>query len=183
MTLPLIFSDLYHIPRLKFPMPDSVKVKPRSAILGQQGEILVAQWLEGQDWSIVAKGWTSRWGELDIVALRDEGRHSYLAFVEVKTRSRGNWDEDGLYAITRTKQTKLWKTAQLFLAKHPQLAEAYCRFDVALVNVRRTLGAQLSPSKASPSPLTAIVLGQPVLMEGNELTLHTYLESAFELGH
>jgi putative endonuclease len=162
-------------------MSDSAKVKPRSAILGQQGELLVTQWLEGQGWSIVAKGWTSRWGELDIVALRDEGRHSCLAFVEVKTRSRGNWDEDGLYAITRTKQTKLWKTAQLFLAKHSHLAEAYCRFDVALVTVRRTLGAQISPSNASPNPLAAIVLGQPVVMDGNELTLHTYLESAFEL--
>jgi putative endonuclease len=156
-------------------MSDSAKAKPRSAILGQQGELLVTQWLEAQGWSIVAKGWTSRWGELDIVALRDEGRQSCLAFVEVKTRSRGNWDEDGLYAITRTKQTKLWKTAQLFLAKHPHLAEAYCRFDVALVTVRR------APSKASPNLLAAIVLGQPVVMAGNELTLHTYLESAFEL--
>ncbi len=158
-------------------MSDSVKIKPRSAILGQQGEMLVAQWLEGQGWSILAKGWTSRWGELDIVALREEGRHNCLAFVEVKTRSRGNWDEDGLCAITQSKQTKLWKTAQLFLAKHPHLAEAYCRFDVALVTVRR------SPSKVSPSSLAAIVLGQPVVMEGNELTLHTYIESAFELSY
>lgn len=157
-------------------MSDSAKIKPRSAILGQQGELLVAQWLQQQGWSILAQGWTSRWGELDIVALRNEGRHSCLAFVEVKTRSRGNWDEDGLYAITRSKQAKLWKTAQLFLAKHPHLGEASCRFDVALVTVRR------SPSKASPIPLTAIVLGQPVVMDGNELTLHTYLESAFELG-
>jgi putative endonuclease len=177
VTLPLIFSDLHHTLHLKFPMSDSVKVKPRSAILGQQGEMLVAQWLEGQGWSIVARGWTSRWGELDIVALRDEGRHNCLAFVEVKTRSRGNWDEDGLCAITQSKQTKLWKTAQLFLAKHPHLAEAYCRFDVALVNVRRL------PSNAPSNPLTAIVLGQPVVMEGNELTLHTYLESAFDLSH
>jgi putative endonuclease len=158
-------------------MPDFAKVKPRSAILGQQGEMLVTQWLEGQGWAILAKGWTSRWGELDIVALRDEGRHRCLAFVEVKTRSQGNWDEDGLYAITRSKQTKLWKTAQLFLAKHPHLAEAYCRFDVALVNVRR------SSSKAPPNPIAAIVLGQPVVMDGNELTLHTYIESAFDLSH
>lgn len=156
-------------------MSDSAKIKPRSAILGQQGELLVAQWLQQQGWSILAQGWTSRWGELDIVALRNEGRHSCLAFVEVKTRSRGNWDEDGLYAITRSKQAKLWKTAQLFLAKHPQLVDAYCRFDVALVTVRR------SPSKGSPSKLSKIVLGQPVVVDGNELTLHTYLESAFEL--
>jgi putative endonuclease len=156
-------------------MPEPSEAKPRSSILGQQGENLVTQWLQQQHWSILARGWTSRWGELDIVALRQEGRYADLAFVEVKTRSQGNWDENGLYAITRSKQAKLWKTAQQFLAQHPHLGEANCRFDVALVNVRR------SPSKASSIPASKIFLGQPIVMEGNELTLHTYLESAFEL--
>jgi putative endonuclease len=156
-------------------MPEPSKVKPRSSILGQQGESLVTQWLQQQHWSILARGWISRWGELDIVALRREGRHANLAFVEVKTRSQGNWDEDGLYAITRSKQAKLWKTAQQFLAQHPHLGEANCRFDVALVNVRR------SPVKAPLIPPPKVLLGQPVVVEGNELTLHTYLESAFEL--
>jgi putative endonuclease len=156
-------------------MPELPKSKSRSSILGQQGESLVAQWLQQQHWSILARGWTSRWGELDVVALRREGRASCLAFVEVKTRSQGNWDEDGLCAITRSKQTKLWKTAQLFLAKHPHLAEVNCRFDVALVNVRR------SPSKTQSETAAKILLGQPVVMDGDELILHTYLESAFEL--
>jgi putative endonuclease len=156
-------------------MPELPKSKSRSSILGQQGESLVAQWLQQQHWSILARGWTSRWGELDVVALGREGRASCLAFVEVKTRSQGNWDEDGLCAITRSKQTKLWKTAQLFLAKHPHLAEVNCRFDVALVNVRR------SPSKTQSASAAIILLGQPVVMDGDELILHTYLESAFEL--
>ena len=158
-------------------MPEPPKPKSRSSILGQQGEHLVAQWLQQQHWSILARGWTSRWGELDVVALRREGRASWLAFVEVKTRSQGNWDEDGLYAITRSKQAKLWKTAQLFLAKHPHLAEVNCRFDVALVNVRR------SSIKTQPTNSAKIFLGQPVAIDENELTLHTYLESAFELGY
>jgi putative endonuclease len=155
-------------------MPELSKPPSRSSVLGQKGENLVAHWLQQQNWSILARGWTSRWGELDVVALRREGRAVWLAFVEVKTRSQGNWDEDGLYAITHSKQTKLWKTAQLFLAKHPHLGEANCRFDVALVNVRR------SPSKTQPAA-TKILLGQPVVIEGDELILHTYLESAFEL--
>jgi putative endonuclease len=156
-------------------MPEPSRETPRSSLLGQQGENLVMQWLQQQHWSILARGWTSRWGELDIVALRQEGRHANLAFVEVKTRSQGNWDENGLYAITRSKQAKLWKTAQQFLAQNPHLGEANCRFDVALVNVRR------SPSKAPSIPALKIFLGQPIVVEGNELTLHTYLESAFEL--
>ena len=157
------------------PMPESLKAKPRSSILGQKGEQLVAQWLQQQHWSILARGWTSRWGELDVVALRREGCQTDLAFVEVKTRSQGNWDEDGLYAITRSKQAKLWKTAQQFLSQHPHWSEANCRFDVALVTVRR------SPSKTQSTAAATILLGQPVVMDGDELTLQTYLESAFEL--
>ncbi|WP_404788718.1 YraN family protein [Altericista sp. CCNU0014] len=155
-------------------MPEAPQSKPQSSVVGQQGETLVSQWLQQQGWSILARGWTSRWGELDIVALRQEKGGPCLAFVEVKTRSRGNWDEDGLSAITPSKQAKLWKTAQLFLTKHPHLAEAICRFDVALVNVRR------SPSKTTPTTAAKIDIGQPLTTSGYDLTLHTYLESAFE---
>jgi putative endonuclease len=154
-------------------MPDS-KSQSHSALVGQYGEMIVAQWLQQQGWSILARGWTSRWGELDIVAKHDK---SGLAFVEVKTRTRGNWDEDGLYAITRSKQTKLWKTAQLFLAQYSQFAEPPCRFDVALVNVRKVRSQ--TPSTFNPN--TPITINQPVMLDGYELTLHTYLDAAFEL--
>jgi putative endonuclease len=169
---------------------DSAKSKPRSSVLGQSGEMLVAQWLQQQGWSILARGWTSRWGELDVVALRDGERaasqnenripsrneNQVVAFVEVKTRSSGNWDADGLLAITPSKQVKLWKTAQLFLAQYPHLADHPCRFDVALVNAVRAREALVY----DPWPL--IALGQPIYWNGYRLTLSTYLESAFELG-
>jgi putative endonuclease len=158
-------------------MPESPQPKPQSSVVGQHGEVLVAQWLQQQGWSILARGWTTRWGELDIVALKRQNSNACLTFVEVKTRRKGNWDENGLFAITRSKQTKLWKTAQLFLAQHPHFAEANCRFDVALVNVRR------SHPKTPLAPNPEIRLGQPLARDGYELTLHTYLESAFELSH
>jgi putative endonuclease len=156
-------------------MPESPKPRSAASIVGQHGEAIVTLWLQQQGWSVLARGWTSRWGELDIVALRQADCSCYLAFVEVKTRSQGNWDEGGLYAITRSKQTKLWKTAQLYLAQHVHFAEAICRFDVALVSVRR------SPSYQSSAITPDIVLGQSVAMDGYNLTLHTYLESAFDL--
>jgi putative endonuclease len=151
----------------------SVRPKPRASTLGQQGEQFVAQWLQQQGWSILARGWSSRWGELDVVAFRSES--STLAFVEIKTRSSGNWDADGLLAITLSKQLKLWKTAQLFLGQHPHLAEHPCRFDVALV------GAARSRTSSESNPVPPITLGQPIEWNGYRLTLRTYLESAFEL--
>ncbi len=169
---------------------DAINPKPRSSILGQDGERLVAQWLQQQNWSILARGWTSRWGELDVVALSEGDRIAtqaeyrtasrnedrMVAFVEVKTRSSGNWDADGLLAITPSKQVKLWKTAQLFLAQHPHLADYPCRFDVALVSAVRS--AEALASNTWP-PIT---LGQPIHWSSYRLTLSTYLESAFELG-
>jgi putative endonuclease len=168
-------------------MESSPRAVAKTTVVGQYGEALVAQWLGQQGWSVVAKGWRSRWGELDIVAIQycqDLHHHdlsgqapSCLAFVEVKTRRARNWDEDGLYAVSNLKQRKLWKTAQLFLAQHPQWAELPCRFDVALVQ------AKPSVYKQSLDPALPIRLGQPVVHHHYELTLHTYLPNAFELSN
>ncbi|MEM6254744.1 MAG: YraN family protein [Cyanobacteria bacterium P01_D01_bin.156] len=107
--------------------------------LGIYGEQLVQTWLVRQGWEILYRRWHCRWGELDIIA---QGYHAQggklssqmLAFVEVKTRSRGNWDLNGLLSISTAKQKKLWTTARLFLTRHPHLAHLPCRIDVALVS-------------------------------------------------
>jgi len=96
---------------------------------GHQGEAWVAQWLCQQGWQEIARRWRCPWGELDLVMHTG----STLVFVEVKTRSRGNWDGDGAQAMTPYKQERLRQTAALFLSQHPQWQETPCRFDVALV--------------------------------------------------
>lgn len=124
---------------------------------------------------------------------------SSLAFVEVKTRSSGNWDADGRLAMTRQKQAKLWRTAQLFLAEHPDLAHLPCRFDVALVSYQRISQRSRRASQASVSPpstdssslpvaidqgnsrqVPSIQLGQPLFRAGYRLILQDYIPSAFD---
>ncbi|AFY72294.1 TIGR00252 family protein [Synechococcus sp. PCC 7502] len=103
-------------------------------IRGNQGENLVVQLLKAQGWEILATQWYCPCGELDIVAC---DRHR-LIFVEVKTRSLGNWDEDGALAITKSKQKKLYISALEFLGQYPHLSNLDCRFDVALVNIDKS---------------------------------------------
>jgi putative endonuclease len=92
--------------------------------LGDLGEAFVCDLLIANGWQIVAQS------DLDIVA----SDRTNLIFIEVKTRSGHNWDQDGLLAITPVKQQKLWRAAQSFLAQHEsQFGDRCCRFDVALV--------------------------------------------------
>ena len=137
--------------------------------LGTLGETLASNWLVAQGWRQCDRQWHCRWGELDLVMAKGPAdSQGQIAFVEVKTRSQGNWDAYGLMAITRTKQAKLWKAAQFYLMKQPQWAEAACRFDVALVACRRD-----RPPAANPAQRLS-------LEDGRYLVLQDYIEHAFD---
>jgi putative endonuclease len=149
---------------------------------GALGEALVAQWLCDRGWLMLAQRWHCRWGELDLVVGQPSPQHPTqpisLAFVEVKTRSRGNWDGDGALAITARKRSKLWKTAQLFLADHPAWAELPCQFDVALVSCRQ------APKKAALPQNEATPLDSSqtkAAIAGYQLILQDYIAAAFTL--
>jgi putative endonuclease len=104
---------------------------------GKQGEEVVAQWLTNRGVEILYHRWRWKRGEIDLIAIAGAdsklGESDTLLFIEVKTRNRANWDADGLLAITLQKQATIVRTAELFLLKHPHLAEYPCRFDVAIV--------------------------------------------------
>jgi len=150
--------------------------------VGHLGEDLVAHWLQTQGWAVLHRRWRCCWGEIDLIAQAQFSKskdiaQASLAFVEVKTRSQGNWDANGLLAVTPQKQAKLWKTAQFFLAQHPALADLPCQFDLALVCCwRSNSGTSVATRKAASPPF---VLGQLNHVAGYQLTLQCYIESFF----
>ncbi len=99
--------------------------------IGDRGEDLVKDYLLSLGYQIVAQKWHCSYGEIDLIAAKE----NWLVFVEVKTRSVRNWDENGLLAISVTKQKKIILSAQSFLASNP--SEQCIRFDVALVQQDR----------------------------------------------
>ena len=157
--------------------------------IGALGEKLVGRWLELQNYNLLRQSWRCRWGEIDIIA-QDKASKT-VAFVEVKTRSKNNWDEGGLLAIDSIKQEKIIKTASLFLAEYPQLGELPCRFDVALVGCKKYF-AQLH---RTPQPIRrenadadidlkdiiSLEIGQFIEISQYQLAIENYLQSAFEL--
>lgn len=153
--------------------------------IGVLGEDLVAKWLQSTGWVILHRRWRCRCGEIDIIAQQDSSNtcHSspILVFVEVKTRSRGNWDAGGLLSITQRKQAKLIQAARYFLGIYPNLADYTCRFDVALVYRQR-----LSLQRYDSGEITVTLAALPVQLEQDEaakyqLLLQEYIPSAFEL--
>jgi putative endonuclease len=161
---------------------------PKSPDPGTLGEELVSRWLRSQGWLILQRRWHCRWGELDLVIGQPDPKSPQspvlVAFVEVKTRSQGNWDEDGALAITAQKQAKLWKAAQLFLVDYPTLAELPCQFDVALVGCRRVSLSEKAFSLKQPAKQpTDVGLDDATLVkDGYRLTLLDYIQAAFVAG-
>ena len=95
-------------------------------LLGRWGEAQVAEYLRKRGWTVVAAGYRTRFGEIDLIA---ENR-TYLAFVEVKLRN-GRELVRGVEAVDRRKQQRVRTTAELYLSAHP--TEKQPRFDVAEV--------------------------------------------------
>lgn len=95
-------------------------------LLGQWGEEQVAEKLRREGWTIAARNFRCRMGELDLVA----ENKTFLAFVEVKLRKDDRFGS-ACEAVTLSKQRKLRAAAQYYLMSHPTKLQP--RFDVAEV--------------------------------------------------
>lgn len=98
--------------------------------VGDHGEELVVAHLLKNKYTILARNYTQKCGEIDVIAQKG----NRIFFVEVKTRLKA-----GLFdlaeVVNYTKQRRIIKTAQLYLVKN-RLENYDCQFDVALIEPR-----------------------------------------------
>lgn len=110
--------------------------QPRHIGIGLLGEQIAAKRLETLGFRIIATNYRKPWGELDIVAEKDEVLH----FVEVKAGSwHGPWPipgsdiyrpEDHLHA---TKRARMARTVQTYLAERRMPSTQPWTVDLAVV--------------------------------------------------
>lgn len=95
----------------------------KSNLTGPWGEALAAEYLRKKRYIVVASGYRSRFGEIDLVVQN----RTYLVFVEVKLRKNADFAQAREFVDSR-KQERLKTTAEIFLSQYPTKLQP--RFDV-----------------------------------------------------
>jgi putative endonuclease len=106
-------------------------VRRNTRIVGNAAEQLAYQYLQNRGLRPVERNYRCRLGEIDLIMLDDE----CLVFVEVRYRSSGGFSSAAA-TVDRQKQSRLVRTAEMFLAMRPGLTSRTTRFDVVGVDGR-----------------------------------------------
>jgi len=100
-------------------------------LLGKEGEDRAARFLVKQGYRILERNYSTRSGEIDLIALHD----GVVVFVEVKTRTSAAYGAPEL-AVTPRKQQRMVKAALGYI-KYKKLHQVPCRFDVVAIASER----------------------------------------------
>ncbi|HAZ18903.1 MAG TPA: YraN family protein [Clostridiales bacterium] len=98
---------------------------------GTEGENKAADFLKQKGYEWVAQNVYTRFGEIDVIVSQNQT----LVFVEVKTRTPASAARlgRGSQAVDKTKQTRISRSAAVFLDEHPAFDDYTFRFDVVEV--------------------------------------------------
>ena len=96
---------------------------------GEYTESLACQYLETKGFKLLERNFNCRFGEIDLI-MQDKNN---LVFVEVRYRNNNNFGS-GAESVTSNKQSKLIKTASVYLQRHAKLAKNPARFDVVSIS-------------------------------------------------
>lgn len=116
----------------------------KKLILGKHGESIATDYLIRCGYSILAKNYRCKFGEVDIIAKESDK----LVFIEVKTRISLNYGfpEE---AINKYKIGKIRNVAKLFMANNTNFSNFDIRFDIISIIVDRNLTNHNHSSKNS----------------------------------
>ena len=95
----------------------------KNNLLGAWGEAQAAEYLRKKRYEIVAAGYRSRFGEIDLIVRNKK----FLVFVEVKLRKTADFAKAMEY-VDHRKQDKIRITASMYLSQNPTALQP--RFDV-----------------------------------------------------
>lgn len=97
-------------------------------VQGDYWEQIACKFLNKKRLKLVKQNYNCKVGEIDLIMLDND----MLVFIEVKYRSSSDW-VTALEAVTKSKQRKIIRAAQLFLLQNKQYNDWNCRFDVVSI--------------------------------------------------
>ena len=96
---------------------------------GKVGEAIACHYLVKREYQIIEKNYSSRYGEVDIIAI-----HAIrILFIEVKCWVRFG-QQDLEYALGYRKQQRILRTAVEYMSIHEQYRSMAVGFDVLFIN-------------------------------------------------
>lgn len=104
--------------------------KRQTSKFGHLAEDFAASFLSSKGYKIIERNFRSRFGEIDIIAIKD----NKLIFIEVKARWSDRFGKP-VEAVTPQKIWKIRKTAEYFSLLNPKLPESL-RIEVVAIEIR-----------------------------------------------
>lgn len=95
----------------------------KNNLAGAWGEALAAEYLRKKHYQLVAAGYRTKFGEIDLIVQNKK----FLVFVEVKLRKSSAF-ADAMEYVDRRKQDRIRVSASMYLSQNPTPLQP--RFDV-----------------------------------------------------
>ena len=95
---------------------------------GDYWESVACEYLKKKKLIKIKRNYHCKAGEIDIIMTDKQT----LVFVEVKYRKNDDW-VSALESVTKTKQRRIIKAAQMFLLQNKKFDDWNCRFDVVSI--------------------------------------------------
>lgn len=109
-----------------------MSINSKTYLLGLNAEELVAQHFKSIGFSVLARRYKTKYGEIDLIIQKAQ----QIIFVEVKARNRHVSIEN---LLTPKQIQRNYFAAEIFLSKNPQYECYECRFDLIFVQNNKIL--------------------------------------------